>query len=157
MPPSATRHASHNHGYKGTVLLEPQMRYWSIPLNTLHWTTEWSRWRAYLPAVLAVFYKLIICIDILLQVTLTSRGDNIRTILPRITAFLACRYRPCVLHSMMYLSHHPLPFPKFSIFRQGQVRCKPGYQLRSNRRSFWGSLLLLLTSTMTIDQYGNEI
>ena len=81
MPPSATRHASRNHGYKGTVLLEPRMRYWSIPLNKLHSTTEWSRWRAYLPAVLAVFYKLIICIDILLPVTLTSRGDNTRTIL----------------------------------------------------------------------------
>ena len=27
MPPSATRHASHNHGYKGTVLLEPWIRY----------------------------------------------------------------------------------------------------------------------------------
>ena len=84
MPPSDTRHASRNHGYtpwEGTVLLESRIRYWSIPLNTLHWTTEWSRWRAYLPAVLAVFYKLIICIDILLPVTLTLRGDNIRTIL----------------------------------------------------------------------------
>ena len=87
MPPSATRHASCNHGYKGTVLLEPRIRYWSIPLNTLHSTTVWSRWRAYLPAVLAVFYKLIICIDILLQVTLTSRGDNIRTILCTMIAF----------------------------------------------------------------------
>ena len=115
MPPSATRRASRNHGYtpwEGTVLLEPRIRYWSIPLNTLHSTTEWSRWRAYLPALLAVFYKLIICIDILLPVTLTLRGDNIRTILcTMVTLFpelphswltataLACSTQWCAYHS----------------------------------------------------------
>ena len=108
---------------KGTVLLEPRMRYRSIPLNTLRWTTEWSRWRAYLPAVLAVFYKLIICIDILLPVTLAAQEDNTRTILrtmvtlfPELLHFwLAATALVCSIHDVPILSSS-ITLPKFSIF-----------------------------------------
>ena len=33
-----------------------------------------------------------------------------------VTALLACRYRPCVLHSMMCLSHHPSLSRNFRFF-----------------------------------------
>ena len=107
---------------------------------------KWSWWGTYLLVVRTVsvssysFIYLMIRIDSSLDLT----EDDTRTILRTMVAFFpelphswlkqsikACRYRPCVVPSMMYLSsHHPRLFLDFSIFRQGQARCKPGYQLR---------------------------
>ena len=104
---------------------------------------KWSRWGTYLLVVRTVFRKLIF-IYLSDDSSLDLTEDDTRTILCMMVALFpelphswlkqsikACHYRPCVVPSMMYLSsHHPRLFPDFSIFRQGQARCKPGYQLR---------------------------
>ena len=136
-----------SHGYATQFRLK-HLALHMLP-DTFNERMKWSWWGAYLPAVLMVFPKLIIIplSDAMCRQSLWPHRET--------TQELFCARWSHSSHSMMYLSrHHPLLFPKFSIFRQGQAQCKFGYQLtfRPNRRSFWGSLLLMLTFTIAVDQ-----
>ena len=117
--------------WEGTVLLEPRIRYpvstqtsrtTYAPWHTFDERMKWSWWGTHLPAVLMVFCKLVIIplSDAMCRQSLWPHRET--------TQELFCARWSHSSHSMMYIScHHPLLFPKFSIFRQGQARCKFGY------------------------------
>ena len=151
---SDTRHASGNHGYtswEDAVLLEPRIRYQCISCfdsKISHSMREWSEvdegltYQQFERSSVSSYSFIYLMIRIDCSLDLTE--DDTRTILRMMVTLFpelphswlkqsikACHYRPCVVPSMMYLSsHHPRLFPDFSIFHQGQARCKPGYQLR---------------------------